>query len=452
MDNLRTVPSNIEAEACILGSMILDSRSIAAITPIVSGVDFFRPAHQIIFENIVSMAGDAIDLVTVRDRLDNASQLGSVGGIEYLVALAEGVPSAANAEHYSRIVRKASVAREAISNCTTLCNSLYTSGEVEASIETCMRQLYDSAHRLSDSNTLREKNISDAAKEAYEWIVERSLNPGVAGIETGIEALDRITHGWQNGHLIVIGADTAGGKSTLAICQAAYAAAHGSYGIYVSAEMTAVELTKRVLQARAGIWGDRLLTGDLERSHLDALKHASDNLANDKLWFIPKSCSIAELKMAISDRRTIWGRCDFIVIDYLQIMKVSGPHGRREGVVDYIQGLKELAGEYNIPVVVLSQFNRSNDDKFKPPEIKHFKEASDIENGANCAVLLWRDPAQQRQQDPFGVGARENYQPIQARVAKNRDGQETHWPSDYNDGIELKWYPWLTDMIDGQHK
>lgn len=445
----RTVPHNVEAEACVLGSMILDSKCISSVATILAGNDMHRPAHQIIFETLTAMAGDLIDLVTLRDRLDQDSMLEQIGGVDYLVQLADGIPSSANVEHYARIVRDRSVARELISESVTLIDSLYGGDDVAASAESCLRKIYDNAHRLSDSSILREHNISEAARMAISEIEARVLNPGLAGISTGIEALDQITHGWRPGHLIIVGADTGGGKSTLALCQAANAASHGSHGIYISAEMTAVELTQRVLQAKAGVWGDRLLTGDMTPNQLNDLRMASQNLARDKLWFIPKSCTLAEIRMAIADRRAIWGKCDFVVVDYIQIMKLGGSEGRREAVAEYIYGLKAIANEYQVPVIALSQLNRAGNQADTPPEKSSFIESSSIEQAANTAILLWRNPAE-GMQDSMCVGARSKYLNIHAKIAKQRDGTTTDWAIYDQDGkdpaIVLKWYPALTDI------
>jgi replicative DNA helicase len=445
----RTVPNNIEAEACVLGSMILDAKCIGSVTDILNGPDFHRPAHETIFGTLTAMSGNPIDLVILRDQMIQDSTLDMVGGVEYLVQLAESIPSSANVEHYARIVRDRSVARALINQSVTLIDNLYSGEDVAGSAEECLRGIYDESHRLSDSNILREHNISEAAQMAISEIEARVLNPGLAGISTGIEALDEVTHGWRPGHLIIIGADTGGGKSTLALCQAATAASRGSHGIYISAEMTAVELTQRVLQAKAGVWGNRLLTGDMNSDQLNSLRMAAQNVAQDRLWMIPKACTLAEIRMAIADRRAIWGKCDFVVVDYIQIMKLDGKDGRREAVAEYIYGLKAIANEYQVPVIALSQLNRAGNQTDTPPEKSAFIESSSIEQAANSAILLWRNP-QEGMQESLCPGARSKYVNIHVKVAKQRDGTTTDWAIYDQDGKEpgrvLKWYPALTDI------
>ena len=444
----RMVPQDIAAEACVLGSMALDMRCIPSVRQIVTAEDFQRPSHETVFAALVAMAGrgEQIDLVTLKAHLDATGQLETIGGVEYLVELVEGVPSATNVEYYARIVRDKSVARGIIRAGVSMVDLAYSEESPGEVAEEGMRALHQQASRLH-GGAVCESDAGPAAAQAVGLIEQRIASPGIDGVQTGLYELDAVTHGWRKGHLIVLGADTGCGKTTVALCQAAHAAGMGSRGLYVSAEMPGVELSQRLLSSAAGVNGKRILSGDMTPEQFQAIQAAAGGIASMPLRFVPRACSLADIRMAITERRIAWGRVDFVVIDYLQIMRLPERHSRREAVAEYITGLKDIAMEYEIPIVVLSQLNRNETTRDEPPELHSFIESSSIEQAANSAILLWRDRKNESWEATPYDAPRHQCQRLYVKVAKQRDGAPTNWAT-RGDGIVLRWYPWLTEVTD----
>ena len=446
IETQNTIPHSIEAEVCVLGSILLDRSCIGKVKEILSFDDFYRPPHCSLYSVLLSMAGDEIDLVLVRDRLINDGLLEHVGGVEYLMELVDGVPSSTNVEYYAEIVREKAILRDIIKTSQQAISRAYSNDNAQEIADESIRLVHTSSHRLANNTMQAECVIGDAAVKSIEVIEDRILNPGIAGIQTGLPSVDAVTHGLRKGFLTTLGADPGGFKSTVALSMAMSAAHAGWKGAFITAEMNAVEQANRVLQARAAVWGTRLLNGEISHAQKERLDQARDEVRNDKLWIVPKSCSIDDIRMIVTDRLVAWGGLDFIVVDYVHIMKI-GTDKRNEDLDTFLRELKILAADFDIAVLALSQFNRETTKLNTPPAITSFLGSSAFEQHSNQCLLLWSDPTEPMQGNNVD-GLMAKYRILHIKVVKNRDGATTKWAINGEDGLWLKVYPFFTRVDD----
>jgi len=415
----RVPPHSIEAEACVLGSMILHAPCIDVVVQILRPEHFYRPAHQLIYQALVEMRQEAkpIDLVVLREELQRRKQLEQVGGVEYLVALAEGVPNAANAEYYSRVVRDRATLRELIVAGTDIVRTAYESNEEAASIiDQAEQRVFKIA---SDRIGEQAVALSSLLQNTFETLLAEE-GKGITGLASGYQQLDELTSGFQKGEMIILAARPSMGKTSLLLNLAEHMSAVDGIPVAIfSLEMSKQQLAQRLLASYSRYDLRQMRRGMISPEDWDRLKLAAGDLERAPI-FIDDSPRLTVLELRAKARRLKAAHdIQCVFIDYLQLMTFAGrADSRYEQITEISHGLKALARELEIPVIAAAQLNRGPADRpTHRPLMSDLRESGAIEQDADVVTLLHNEDYY-HQGDP-------NYTPTgltELIVAKQRNG------------------------------
>jgi replicative DNA helicase len=415
----RLPPQNIEAEQAVLGAIFLEPSSLTVASEVLIPEDFYRAAHQKIFNAMLKLndEGKVVDLVTVTQELAAAKLIEDTGGVSYLSELASSVPTAANIEYYARIVEEKSLLRRLIRTATEIASDGYSrEDEVEALLSEAEKNILAVAQR---KNAGSFHNIKDVLVRTYDNIEEMHNRVGdITGISTGFAELDRMTAGFQRNDLIIVGARPSVGKTAFALNIAANVATKTNENVAIfSLEMGAEQLVMRMLCSEGNIDAQRLRTGSLTDDDWGKLTMAMGSLSNSGI-FIDDTPGVR-----ISDIRSKCRRLKqehglgMILIDYLQLILGSGRSGenRQQEVSEISRSLKQLARELQIPVIALSQLSRGVEQRQdKRPMMSDIRESGSIEQDADIVAFLYRDDYYDKES--------ENKNIIEIIIAKQRNG------------------------------
>ena len=386
----RVPPHSIQAEACVLGSMILHAPAIDLVVQITRADHFYRPAHQTVFTALIEMHEQRkpIDLVSLREELQQRKQLAAVGGIEYLVALVEGVPTAANAEYYAKLVRDKAMLRELIVVGTEIVQEAFdTRDDAPAVLDRAEQRVFEiAADQIGDNTSTMEGLL----KQTFEILQERD-NELVTGLGTPYHKLNELTSGFQDGDMIVLGARPSMGKTSLLLNVAEHMAVVDRVPVALfSLEMSRQQVALRMLASHARFDLQRIRRGAISPEDWTHLQNTADVL-NPAPLLIDDTAMLTVLQLRAKARRLHAShgiRCLFV--DYLQLMSYQGrANSRQEQITEISRGIKALARELNIPVVVAAQLNRGPADRpSQRPRMSDLRESGSIEQDADLVMLL----------------------------------------------------------------
>lgn len=432
----RIPPHSLEAERGVLGCVLLAPREGvgACFEQFARGEDFFYdPRHQVIFSTIVELCDQqaAVDLVTLGARLQDKGVLETVGGYAYLTALMDAVPSAANLGYYLAIVREKYLLRRLISTCTRLVGEAYEeSANVGAFLDRAEAEILAVNHERKASGA---KSIHDLVNKAMHRIEYFFNNRGqLSGLATGFPDLDRKTNGLQPGEMIVIAARPSMGKTSLAMNIAEHVATVQRLPVAVfSLEMTAEALVMRLLCSLARVNHHTIREGGLQEQDFARITEATGILANAPLY-IDDTAGLTILQLRARARR-LKERHDIrlFVIDYLQLLQSANPRrgdpNRAQEIAEISSGVKALAKELDVPVIVLSQLNRELErDRTRKPRLSDLRESGAIEQDADVVGLLYKanpkDPREPASADDDDETAASDVVPVNLLIAKQRNG------------------------------
>ena len=397
-DAVRTPPHSIEAEQAVLGGLMLDSNAWDAVADIVSAGDFYRRDHRLIFEavaEVVERRGPC-DAVTVSEHLERKGLADETGGLAYLGTLARDTPSAANVRTYAEIVRERAILRQLIAAGGEIASSVFESGGRPASelVDEAEQRVFKIAERGS-----RSRAGFQSVKEILPATVDRldalHQTPGqLTGVPTGFTELDRMTTGLQPGDLVVIAGRPSMGKSTLAVNIAESAAiGRGVPAAIFSMEMSSEQLTLRMISSLGRVNQGHLRTGQCSDEDWSRINGAIAQLSEAPL-FIDETPALTPTEVRARARRLKRERgLGLVIVDYLQLMQVSGTKENRATEISEIsRGLKALAKELSIPVIALSQLNRSVEQRTeKKPVMSDLRESGAIEQDADLIMMIYRE-------------------------------------------------------------
>ena len=394
----RVPPQNVEAEQSVLGGMMLSKDAMADVVETVRGDDFYRPAHETIFDTAVKLynSGDPVDALTVGAELQRNGQIARVGGAEYLHTLIAGVPSAASAGYYARLVREQSILRRLVQAGTRIANMGYDADgtEVDDVVDGAQAEIFAVTERRNSEDYLP---VGDLIESTLDQIDAASKHDGaLRGVPTGFRELDDLTGGFQGGQMIVIAARPAIGKSTLGL-DIARAAAIGKNmaSVIFSLEMSREEITKRMLSAESKVKLTKLTKGPMGPNDWEPLAQTAARVAKAPL-FIDDSPNMSLMEIRAKCRRLKQQHdLKLVVIDYLQLMS-SGKkvESRQQEVSEFSRALKLLAKEIDVPVIAISQLNRGAEQRGdKKPMLSDMRESGSIEQDADIVILLHREDA-----------------------------------------------------------
>ena len=401
----RLPPQNLEAEQSVLGAMLLSKDAMADVIEAVRGDDFYKPAHELIFDAAVKLynAGDPVDALTVASELQRAGTMSRIGGAEYLHTLIATVPSAASAGYYGRLVREQAILRRLVEAGTRIANMGYDGegGEVDAIVDSASAEIFAVTERRNSEDFLP---IGDILEPTLGQIDQASKHDGtMLGVPTGFRELDDLTGGLQGGQMIVIAARPAIGKSTLGLDIARATSIHaGVTSVIFSLEMSREEITKRMLAAEGKVKLTQLNKGPLGPNDWDRLARASSRVSSAPL-FIDDSPNMSLMEIRAKCRRLKQQHnLGLVVLDYLQLMSSGRKvESRQQEVSEFSRALKLLAKELEVPVIAISQLNRGPEQRTeKKPMLSDMRESGAIEQDADIVILLHRDDAYDRENRP----------------------------------------------------
>lgn len=391
----RTMPHDDVAEQSVLGGMLLSKDAIADVVESLRASDFYKPAHETIYEAILSLYGHGspADAITVADELKKRGELTRVGGASYIHTLIASVPTAANAQYYAEIVKEHAIMRRLIEAGTKIAQLGYAN---ETEVDTLVDQAQAEIYAVTDGNAKEDYvSFSEALEETINEIDANSNRPdGVYGVPTDFIEFDELTGGLHGGQMIVIAARPGVGKSTLALDIARSASIHHQVTtVFFSLEMSRTELAMRILSAEGKISMGRLKKGDLDTEGWTNLATLQGRIDSAPL-FIDDSPNMTLMEIRAKCRR-LKQRNDLklVVLDYLQLMS-SGKkvESRQQEVSEFSRSLKLLAKELDVPVIALSQLNRGSEQRTdKRPMVSDLRESGSIEQDADMVILLHRE-------------------------------------------------------------
>jgi replicative DNA helicase len=429
-------PHAIEAEMSLLGAILWDSRVAGDVIPIVrSSADFYRPAHAAIYDAMLEIydRGGTVDLVTLRQKLVDKGQLEQVGGLDYLVALAEGVPSASNAAHYARIVRDKSTVRELVAAATEILAEAHASRESSQQLlEAAEQRIFRIAQRREQSGPVE---IRDLVAETMR-ILQENDGRHLTGLTSGFADLDEMTSGFQRGEMIVVAARPSMGKTALALNFVEHMATSGHPVVVFSLEMAKEQLVQRMLCARGRIDGQRLRRNMLRREDYTRLIAAAEELSEAPI-LIDDTPGLSLLAMRSKARRMKErSGIEAIVIDYLQLMSAgTRVESRQVEVSEISRGIKAMARELSVPVICLSQLNRAAEQREgHRPRMSDLRESGSIEQDADVVMMLHREEYYHRADPEWRDANPDKVGVAELIVAKQRNGPtgtvELTWDGD----------------------
>jgi len=399
----RVPPHSIEAEACVLGSMILHAPCIDSVIQITEPEHFYRPAHELLFRVLMEMkdGNTPIDLVTMREVLDTRQQLKSIGGIEYLVALVEGVPSAANAEYYAKIVRDKALLRQLIVVGTTIVTEAYqTQDEATEFLDQAEQMIFQVSDRHLAEDSVAIGTLLD---ETFRKL-EASEGQSITGLSTGYARLDELTGGFQNSEMLILAARPSMGKTSLLLNIAEYMSVVNKVPLALfSLEMSKQQLSSRLLASYARFDLKQMRRGAIRPEDWTRLQAAAGDLQPAPL-FIDDSPMLTIMQLRAKARRLASAHgIKAICVDYLQLMSAGGRiESRQQEVGDISRGLKALAKELDIPIIVAAQLNRGPADRpSKVPRMSDLRESGSIEQDADVVMLLHNEDYYHRGEEGY---------------------------------------------------
>ncbi len=404
---------------CLLGSILIEPGVLGDVALIIrQGEEFYKPANGAIYDAMVELYDKhaSIDIVQLNQSLADRAILDAVGGVNYLVELADAVPSAANAAHYARLVREKAMVRRLIEAAGDILYEAYHSPDQAQSIlDHAEQRIFEIAQGSQESAI---ESLAELIKQTMAML-EANEGKQLTGLPTGFAELDDLTAGFQRGEMIVIAARPSMGKTALALNIAEHMAMQGfGVGLF-SLETSKQQVVQRMLCARSGIDSRKMRRNMLGPEEYRALMGACDDLLGAPIY-VEDSPSLSLLQMRAKARRMVTQHdIKVIFIDYLQLMASGGRVESRQIEVSNIsRGIKAMARELNVPVVCLSQLNRSPEQREgHRPRLSDLRESGSLEQDADVVALLHRE-------DYYHQGD-EDYEPTNVAeliIAKQRNG------------------------------
>jgi replicative DNA helicase len=407
-------PHDLEAEQSVLGAMLVNPNAITAVAETLSGDDFYRDTHRLIYKAVLTLydKGQEVDVVTLSAQLEREGVLERAGGREFVHTLAEFVPAAANAAHYATIVREQSVLRALIRVGNEIAELGYQHpGDTPTLLDKCEQKVF----AIQQSRRMAEfQHIRDVLIRNFEHLDLMQRDQGVSGIATGFKGIDELTGGFQRANLIVLAARPGVGKTSLALNIAQNVAVEGKAPVAIfSLEMSAQELGERLMCSSARVSSHKLRTGGLAPDDYSKLVQAAGELEKADIY-IDDSPGLNMFELRAKARRLkTKSPLALLIVDYLQLMAGDGRADNRQQEVSNIsRSMKQLARELDVPVIAVSQLNRAPEARAdREPQLADLRESGAIEQDADMVMFIYEDPS-----DPQQKGT------VKLKIAKNRNG------------------------------
>ena len=424
----RQQPQNIDMEQAVLGAILIEQDAFGRISEVLQPESFYDHRHQIIYDAVRSLTVQQrpVDILTVRDYLDSQGTLEEAGGPVYLVQLTSKLTSSAHIEYHARIIAQKYLARQLITFSSEVSRDAF---DTTIDVNDLMQSTEDKLFKISQQNLKKDfVQINPIIHEAYDELKKAAARrDGLSGLASGFPHLDKITSGWQKSDLIIIAARPAMGKTAFVLSMAKKIAVdmHVPVAMF-SLEMSNVQLVKRLMVNVCEITGDKIKSGNLMPYEWGQLNNRLRSLYDAPLY-IDDTASLSIFELRTKARRLVREHgVQLILIDYLQLMNASGTSygSRQEEVSNISRALKGLAKDLNIPIIALSQLNRSVEkrdggDDAKRPQLSDLRESGAIEQDADIVCFIHRLEYYKIYNDEQGRNTRGMAEFI---IAKHRNG------------------------------
>ena len=415
-DMRRVPPHNKEAEQAVLASIFIDDKALDKVIDKLRPEDFYIPAHQMLFRCVLQLQeqGRPVDVVTVMGMMSD-EDLSKAGGVEYIASLVDIIPTSANVSHYADMVRDRSTLRQLIGVAVEMTESCYDQPDnVTEVVEGAEKRIFSLAEHKLKSSVEHIGSLLHETIDMLDSLFKRSDQ--LSGVTTGFKDLNDITNGLQNSDLIIIAGRPAMGKTAFSLNVAMNASYKDQKSVaFFSLEMSSHQLVQRLLSAQAGIDSNKLRSGRFSQQDWQNLSAAAGALS-DMNFYIDDTPAITVLELRAKCRRLKREHgLDLVFVDYLQLMGANKGDNREQQISEISRSLKALAKELNIPVIALSQLNRSVEQRQdKRPLVSDLRESGAIEQDADIIVFLYRDEVYNENSPDKGVA--------EIIIAKHRNG------------------------------
>ena len=401
LDSIKLPPHSVEAEQSVLGGLLLDNEAADKVGDVLAADDFYTEAHRLLYRHITLLVaeGKPADVVTLSEALTSVQKLDAIGGLAYLGALVQSVPTAANIRHYAAIVRERSILRQLAATAGDIAESAYRPQGRDA------KAILDEAEakvlHIAEQGSRGASNFQEIGKllaqvvDRIETLYNRDDPSDVTGVPTGFSDLDKMTSGLQPGDLVVVAGRPSMGKTALAINMGENVALNTGMPVAIfSMEMGATQLALRMIGSVGRLDQHKLRTGRLAADDWDKLSTALGRL-NEAPIVIDETPALNAIEVRSRARRLMkqYGKLGLVIVDYIQLMQASSQGENRATEISEIsRSLKGLAKELKVPVIALSQLNRSLEQRpNKRPVMSDLRESGAIEQDADVILFIYRD-------------------------------------------------------------
>ena len=417
----RVPPQNIEAEMSVLGSLMLDKNAIIKIADLVHPEDFYKDANKLVYETMLELyeEREPIDVLSLSNKLEEKKQLEKIGGASYLTEIVNAVPTASNVIHYAKVVQKKSLLRKLITAASDIVELGYEEAEdVEKVLDEAEQKLFKVSQKYVKADFVPLKTYLESAFNRIDELHKGDKE--LRGVPSGFADLDSVLAGFQKSDLVILAARPSIGKTALALDIARNVAVKKKIPVGIfSLEMSSDQLVDRMLAAEGKVDAWRMRTGHLvsnDREDDFAKIGEAMGALSEAPIFIDDAASANVMEMRTMARRLqAEHNLGLIIIDYLQLMQGRSTDNRVQEVSEISRSLKQLARELNIPVIALSQLNRSVESRSpQVPKLSDLRESGSIEQDADVVMFLYREDREKPDTPNKNV--------IQVIVAKHRNG------------------------------
>ena len=412
----RVPPHSREAEVSVIGGILLSSDAAHDVMDVLVPEDFYVPAHQSIFEAILALynSNEPLDAVTVSEELRRRDYLEKIGGIAYLTGLIDMVPGVSNISYYASIVEEHGLRRSLIKAGSVVSElAFHTEDEIATVLDRAEQHIFSVAEKRAAKGMVF---IGPLFGEVLGKVAELDGSDPVTGLATGFRDLDKLVGGLHSANFIVIAARPSMGKSTLALNMASNVAMRGKTVAIFSLEMSKEEIVQRMLCSVGGVDSRQLRTGALDDRGWERVTNAANKMFRAPI-FVDDSSIVNVTDIRAKCRRVERSHnLDLVVVDYLQLMQGNSRENRQQEIAEISRGLKNLAIELGVPIIGVSQLNRSSEQREeKRPRLSDLRESGALEQDADIVMFIYRDEYYRKDTDQKGVA--------EVHVAKHRSGE-----------------------------
>jgi replicative DNA helicase len=416
-------PQSLDAERSALGGILLDSEIALEAFARLEAEDFFDRKHRYIFQAArdLDSRNEVIDLVTVSEELTRRKWMEQAGGVDYIASLTDCIPVLSNVAQYISIIRDKSLLRQLLVASQENIRNVYDgTGRAQDILDAAERNIFTIGESLSSKDFIPISELVGSGMEALEQL--RDARGFVTGLSTGFDELDRMTTGFHSGELVILAARPSVGKTSLALNMAEHMSRLEKGGVaFFSLEMSAEQLTQRLLCANAGIGTKPIIEGTLAPSHWKELTDSADRLSKLPI-FIDDTAGIGSMELRAKVRHL--GKREklaIVFVDYLQLMRgEKGIENRQQEITRISGDLKALAKEMRIPVVALSQLSRQATKHEGPPRLSDLRESGAIEQDADVVLFLHDSQSDSGEEGSFGMSG--YFRDVLLKIGKQRNG------------------------------